>query len=79
MEKENLLSVKSRKTANPWSSLSISEFLQFHSTTASAYMGSKNLIFTEELKLPEPEKELTEKQLFTKIKKEIKEVKKLIN
>jgi hypothetical protein len=66
--------VKSRRTGNAWNSLSLSEFLQFHSTTASAYMGYKNLIFTEELKLPEQEKELTEKQLFTKLKKELKEI-----
>lgn len=75
MEKQNQLSVKSKVIANAYSSLSISEFIK----STSTFKGYKDLIFTEELKLLEPEKELTEKQLFNKIKKELKEVNKLIN
>jgi hypothetical protein len=76
MKKQSQLSVKDRTLlANTWSGMSLSQFLK----STSTFTSYKNLIFTEELKLPEPEKELTEKQLFTKIKKEIKEVKKLIN
>jgi hypothetical protein len=51
-----------------WQNLSLMEFLR-QSTTI-------NYAWTDQVSIPKivPEKELTEKQLFTKLKKELKEI-----
>lgn len=74
---------KSRRTGKSYTSLSISEFLKAATGAGATWSSSPNLLtFNEEtgkLERVKPEKELTEKQLFSKLKKELKEVKNLIN
>ena len=82
MEKQILLSAKSRRTGNAWSSLSVLEALKEHSFIMSSKGVKTNNPFgwiEMDIPIPKPEKELTEKQLFSKLKKELKEVKNLIN
>lgn len=65
MEKKSQLSVKNRRSeypAIPWSSFTFVEYAK-HATAHWA-----------DVYLEKPEKELTEKQLFTKLKKELKEL-----
>lgn len=75
---------KSRRTGSSYSSLSVSEALkEYAAMTSTTWIKSPTLLkFNEEtgkLEKAKPEKELTEKQLFSKLKKELKEVKNLIN
>lgn len=82
MEKQSQLSVKSRVIANAYSSLSISEALKEYAVAMSSKSTNTSSPFNWielDIPLPKPEKVLTEKQLFSKIKKELKEVKSLIN
>lgn len=84
MEKQNQLSVKSRRTGNSYSSLSVSEALKGYAAMVNAtWIKPPTLLnFNEEtgkLEKVKLEKELTEKQLFSKLKKELKEIKNLIN
>lgn len=62
MEKKSQLSVKNRRSGINWSSLSLDEYMKYAT------------VYFSEMYLPKPEKELTEKQLFTKLKKELKEL-----
>ena len=82
MEKQSQLSVKDRIIANAYSSLSVSEALKRYASAMSSRGTKTSNPFgwiVNEIPIPKPEKELTEKQLFSKIKKELKEVKSLIN
>ena len=82
MEKQNQLSVKGRRTGNAWSSLSVSEALKEYSVfmgTRTAKASYPMRWIVDEIPIQKPEKELTEKQLFSKLKKELKTAKKLTN
>ena len=82
MEKQSQLSVKSRVIANAYSGLSVSEALKSYASVMSSKGIKTSNPFgwiVNGVKIAKPEKELTEKQLFSKIKKELKEVKSLIN
>lgn len=77
---------KSRRTGSSYTSQSISEFLNTVQGEVANWISTPSkptiLAFNEEtgkLERVKPEKELTEKQLFSKLKKELKEIKNLIN
>ena len=82
MARQNQTNVESKVPEASYSGLSVSEALKKYAMAMSYRpMKTSNPFnwIANEIPIPKPEKELTEKQLFTKIKKEIKEVKKLIN
>lgn len=77
MEKQSQLSVKDRLIANAYSSSSVYDALKKYASIMSSRGTKTNNPFgwiEMEIPIPKPEKELTEKQLFSKIKKELKEV-----
>jgi hypothetical protein len=76
MARQNQTNVESKVPEASYSGLSVAEALK--KFAAAINYGTMSWI-ANEIPIPKPEKELTEKQLFTKIKKELKEVKKLIN
>lgn len=82
MEKQSQLSVKNRTIADAYSSLSVYDALKKYASIMSSRGVKTSNPFgwiEMEIPIPKPEKELTEKQLFSKLKKELKEVKNLIN
>lgn len=85
---ESVPVIKSRRTGSSYTGQSISELLKGAVATAAGatWISTPSkptiLAFNEEtgkLERVKLEKELTEKQLFSKLKKELKEVKNLIN
>lgn len=74
---ESVPVIKSRRTGNSYSSLSVYEALKsYASITSSKGIKTSNPFGWIEMGTVflKPKKELTEKQLFSKIKKELKEV-----